>query len=145
MADRINETLDKASKIVEVKEHDHKLESQDIEEVEDLNEIITTQEEKESLCIVRAIRSSLIDPDRVIEKNTKTYCNITLDGQARKSFLRLHFNSLKKKKITIFDQDQPQVVPVSTPSDLYQHKERIRKALMLKLEGKQADNPESQD
>ncbi|KKZ15002.1 MAG: hypothetical protein TH68_02665, partial [Candidatus Synechococcus spongiarum 142] len=68
------------------------------------------------------------------DKDTKTYCNITLDGQARKSFLRLHFNSLRKKKIVIFDQDQPEFVPVSTPSDLYQYKERIRTALRLKLE-----------
>lgn len=69
-----------------------------------------------------------------MEKDTKTYCNITLDGQARKSFLRLYFNSVKKKKIAIFDQDQPEVVPVSDPADLYQYKERIRKALNLKLE-----------
>ena len=69
-----------------------------------------------------------------MEKDTKTYCNITLDGQVRKSFLRLYFNFVRKKKIAIFDQDQPEVVPVTSSSDLYQYKERIRKALTLKLE-----------
>lgn len=141
IADRINETLDKAIKTVEVKESD----DQDVAETQSSNEIITTKEEIEALHIIRAICSRFVDPDRVMEKDTKNYCNITLDGQARKSFLRLHFNFLRKKKVTIFDQDQPQVVPVSIPSDLYQHEERIRKALMLKLEGKQAGNSESQD
>ena len=69
-----------------------------------------------------------------MEKDTKTYFNITLDGSGRKSFLRLYFNFAKKKKAAIFDQDQPEVVPVTGPSNLYQYKERIRKALKLKLE-----------
>lgn len=134
ITDRINETLDKAIQTVEVKEYNQKLNEQDTTEIEDSNDIITTQEEIEALYIVRAICSNLVDSGRLMEKDTKTYCNITLDGQARKSFLRLHFNSLRKKKINIFDQGQPEVVPVSTPSDLYQYKERIRNALKLKLE-----------
>lgn len=134
IADRINETLDKAIKTVEVKEHDHNLTEQDTAEIENSNDIITTQEETEALYIVRAICADLVDSDRLMEKDTKAWCNITLDGKARKSFLRLYFNSVKKKKIAIFDQDQPEVVPVSAPADLYQYKERIRKALYLKLE-----------
>ena len=134
IADRINETLDKAIKTVEAKEHDHESDEQDTVEAENPNNITTTQEEIDALYIVRAICANLVDSDRIMEKDTKTYCNITLDGQARKSFLRLHFNSIRKKKIVIFDQGQPEVVPVSTPSDLYQHKERIREALKLKLE-----------
>ena len=134
IADRINETLDKAIKTVEVKEHDHQPDEHDTTEAESSNEIVTTQEEIEALYIVRAICSNLINSDRLMEKDTKTYCNITVDGSSRKSFLRLHFNSVRKKKIIIFDQDQPEVVPVTGPSDLYQYKERIRKALKLKLE-----------
>lgn len=133
IADRINETLDKAIKTVEIKEHNHESAEQDTVEVENSNDIITTQEETEALYIVRAICANLVDSDRIIEKDTKTYCNITLDGQARRSFLRLYFNFVKKKKIAIFDQDQPEDVPVSAPADLYQYQERIRKALKLKL------------
>lgn len=134
IADRINETLDKAIKTVEVKEHDHKSTEQDTAKIENSNDIITTKEKTEALYIVRAICANLVDSGRLMEKDTKTYCNITLDSQARKSFLRLHFNFAKKKKVAIFDQDQPEVVPVSTPADLYQYQERIRKALNLKLE-----------
>ena len=133
IADRINETLDKAMKTVEAKEDDQESE-EDTEETEDPNGIITTQEEMEALYIVRAICSNLVSSSKIMEKDTKTYCNITLDGQARKSFLKLYFNSVKNKKVVIFDQDQPEAVPVTVPADLYQYKERIRKALKLKLE-----------
>ena len=145
IADRINETLDKAIKTVEVKEHDHQLDEQDTAEAENSNDIVTTQEEIEALYIVRAICASLINPDRIMEKDTKNYCNITLDGEPRKSFLRLHFNFVRKKKIAIFDQDEPEVVPVTAPSDLYQYKERIRKALNLKLEPSRGSEQNNQD
>ncbi|SAY38790.1 type I restriction endonuclease [Candidatus Synechococcus spongiarum] len=133
IADCINETLDKSIKIVEVKEHDHKSDKKDTAEAENSNDVITIQEETKALYVVKAICANLVDTSRVIEKDTKNYCNITLDGQVRKSFLRLRFNSLRKKKVMIFDQDQPEAVPVSTPFDLYQYEERIRKALKLKL------------
>lgn len=135
ITDRINETLDKARQTVEDEERDHISAKQASEETENPNGIVTTQEETEALYIVRAICSNIeVDSDRIAEKDTKTYCNITLDGQSRKSFLRLHFDSVKKKKVTIFDEDQPEAVHVVGPSCLYQHKERIRKALKLKLE-----------
>ena len=80
-----------------------------------------------------------------MEKDTKNYCNITLDGEPRQSFLRLHFNFVRKKKIAIFDQDQPEVVPVKHPSDLYRYKERIRKALTLKLEPSRGSEQNNQN
>ncbi|HBP52842.1 MAG TPA: hypothetical protein DD643_00110 [Synechococcus sp. UBA8638] len=145
IADRINETLDKAIKTVEINEHDHQSNEQDTAEAKISNDIVTTQEEIEALYIVRAICANLIDSDRIMEKDTKNYCNITLDGEPRQSFLRLHFNFVRKKKIAIFDQDQPEVVSVKHPSDLYQYKERIRKALNLKLEPSRGSEQNNQD
>jgi len=145
IADRINETLDKAIKTVEINEHDHQSHEQNATESKDPNDIVTTQEEIEALYIARAICANLVDSDRIIEKDTKNYCNITLDGESRQSFLRLHFNFVRKKKITILDQSQPEVVPVTAPSDLYQYKERIRKALKLKLEPSSSSEQNNQD
>ena len=54
IADRINETLDKASKTVEAKEHDHESDEQDTIEAENSNNIITTQEEIDALYIVQS-------------------------------------------------------------------------------------------
>ncbi|MCY4172983.1 MAG: type I restriction enzyme HsdR N-terminal domain-containing protein [Cyanobacteria bacterium MAG CAR3_bin_5] len=144
IADRINETLDTAIKTVEVKKQDHHSDEHNTAEAENSNNIITTEEETEALYIVKAICSNLVDSDRLLEKDTKKYCNITLDGNPRKSFLRLYFN-FRKKRITIFDQDQPEDVPLTAPSDLYQYKERIRKALNLKLEPSRISEQNNQD
>jgi len=86
------------------------------------------------LHIIRAICADLVNVDRLTEKETRTYCNIVLDNNVRKSILRLYFNSMKKKKVIIFDQDRPEPISVKAPKDLYQYQERIRKALTLKLE-----------
>ena len=145
IADRINETLDKAIKTVEVKEHDHQPDEQDTAEAENSNDIVTTQEEIEALHIVRAICTSLVNLDRMMEKDTKNHCNIILDGESGKSFLRLHFNFVRKKKIAIFDQDEPEVVSVTASSGLYQYKERIRKALNLKLDPSRGSEQNNQD
>ena len=132
IADRINERLDKA-KIEEVKDDDQQQENPDATEDTDDDGIVTTQEEIEALNIVKAICASSVDPNRITEKDTKRYCNILLDGNIRKYFLRLHFDG-KKKKISIFDQNEPEMVEVATTADLYHHQERIRQALTLKLE-----------
>ena len=131
IADRINETLDKALKTV--KDDDQQQENPDATEGTDDDGIVTTQEEIEALNIVKAICTSSVDPNRITEKDTKRYCNILLDGNIRKYFLRLHFNG-KKKKISIFDQNEPEILEVATTADLYHHQERIRQALTLKLE-----------
>ncbi|WP_219335693.1 type I restriction endonuclease [Candidatus Synechococcus spongiarum] len=144
IADRINETLDKAIKTIEVKDTGSQMKNQDYVEEKDDNDIITTQEEIEALRIIRAICANCVDPDRITEKDMQSYCNIILDGHARKSFVRLHFNAVRKKKITILDQSQPKTVYVTTPADLYHNQDRIRQALMIKLEGKQTGE-ESQD
>jgi hypothetical protein len=51
---------------------------------------VFTEDEREGLYIVRAICSSEIDPSRLAEKDTQNYCNILLDGNTRKSILRMH-------------------------------------------------------
>ena len=111
IADRINETLDKAIKTVEINEHDHQSDEQNATESKNSNDIVTTQEEMEALYIARAICANLVDSDRIIEKDTKNYCNITLDGEPRQSFLRLHFNFVRKKKSLSLTKTSPKLSP----------------------------------
>ena len=91
-----------------------------------------TEEEREGLYIVRAICSSAIDASRLVEKDTMTYCNILIDGNNRKSILRMHFNG-GTKRVEIFDEAEPKFVQVEKMSDIYQQSERIRAALKAKL------------
>ena len=82
--------------------------------------------------MVRAICASEIDPGRLSEKDTKSYCNILLDGNSWKSILRMHFNGATKR-LEIFDEAEPKFVQLEKVSDIYQHSERIRTALKAKL------------
>lgn len=91
-----------------------------------------TEEEREGLYVVRAICASEIDPGRLSEKDTKTYCNILLDGNSWKSILRMHFNGATKR-LEIFDEAEPRFVQLETVSDIYKHSERIKIALKAKL------------
>lgn len=94
--------------------------------------IVTTKEEYEGLYIIRAICASEIDPSRLTEKDTKTYCNVLLDNNSWKSIVRMYFNG-SQKKLEIFDDADPKMVPLESVSSIYQVAERIRSALRLKL------------
>ena len=55
--------------------------------------IITTQEELSGFHIVQAIASRLVDPKRIVIRDSKSYCAILLDDNNRKTIARLWFNS----------------------------------------------------
>jgi hypothetical protein len=91
-----------------------------------------TEEEREGLYVIRAICASDIDPARLSEKDTKSYCNVLLDNHNWKSIVRMHFNGTAKR-LEIFDDAEPRLVPLEKISDIYQHSERVRAALRAKL------------
>ena len=101
-------------------------------QVDGLHDAEFAVEEREGLYVVRAICSSEIDPSRLTEKDTMNYCNILIDGNNRKSILRMHFNG-GTKRVEIFDEAEPKFVPLEKVSDIYQQSERIRTALKAKL------------
>lgn len=55
--------------------------------------IITTQEELSGYHIVQAIASRLVDPKRIVIRDSKSYCAILLDDNNRKTVARMWFNS----------------------------------------------------
>jgi hypothetical protein len=81
---------------------------------------------------VRAICSSEIDQIRLGEKDTMNYCNILIDGNTWKSFLRIQLNG-PSKRLEIFDDAEPKMLQLEKISDIYQHSDRFRSALKSKL------------
>lgn len=126
--DRINERLNTA---MEVERSTVEMISLELE-VDEEPATTFTEEEKEGLYIVRAICAVEVDPARLTERDTKSYCGIVLDGNSRKYFMRMYFNG-GTKKVEIFDDNEPSAVSLETASDLYKHADRIRAALRLKL------------
>ena len=127
--DRINERLSSA---MEAEKAAEPAAAEEDTVVESTDGTEFTEEEREGLYVIRAICASEIDPSRLSEKDTKTYCNVLLDGNSWKSILRMHFNG-GTKRLEIFDEAEPKFVALEKVSDIYQHSERVRAALKAKL------------
>ena len=84
--------------------------------------IVTTEEELEGYYIVKAILSEIIDPNRVVMRDTKSYCGILLDDNNRKPICRLRFDT-KQKYVGTFDDENDAKNeiknPINNPNDIY--------------------------
>jgi hypothetical protein len=84
------------------------------------SDIETTDEERMSLLIVRAIAAKDVDPNRVVLRDAKSYCAILLDDNNRKPLCRLYFNSKTTRYVGLFDSDKNETkFAVDGPVDLY--------------------------
>lgn len=96
------------------------------EEVELDDGIVTTEEEIEGYHIVRAIVSGVVDPERVVYRDTRSYMGILLDNNNRKPICRLRFNNPQKKYIGWFnEQKQEQQEPIQKLTDIYKYAEKF--------------------
>lgn len=128
--DRINERLHSAMEAEQASRTDEES-AQDVAETQEESDSFT-EEEREGLYIVRAICATDVEPHRLSEKDTKTYCNVLLDGNSWKSVVRMYFNG-NQKKLEIFDEQEPRMVALDGLNDIYKHSERIRAALRQRM------------
>lgn len=88
--------------------------------------IETTEIEIEGYHIVRAILSELVEPARVVMRDTKSYCGVLLDDNNRKPICRLHFNR-NKLYVGIFgDSKNEERLEISSPTDLYKFSGQLK-------------------
>ncbi|MDQ0893114.1 type I restriction enzyme HsdR N-terminal domain-containing protein [Agromyces ramosus] len=106
--------------------------SKDVAE-EDLDrdtEIETTLEELEAYQIVKAIACSEVKPQRVTQRDSKSYFAILLDDNNRKPIARLHFNSRKQKYLGLMGADKSETRhPIGGSDEIYQFAGEIREAV----------------
>lgn len=102
--DRINERLKFAMA------DDEKAELNEVEETSDSVDdgIVTTEEEIEGYHIVKAILREILKPERIVMRDTKSYCGILLDDNNRKPICRLRFNRTQKY-VGILDAERNEV------------------------------------
>jgi hypothetical protein len=97
--------------------------------------IVTTEEEIEGYHIVRAIVSGVVDPERVVYRDTRSYMGILLDNNNRKPICRLRFNNPQKKYIGWFnEQKQEQQEPIQKLTEIYKYAEKFM-ATVLQYDG----------
>lgn len=87
----------------------------------------TTAEELEAFHIVRAILGDVVEPERVVPRDVKTYFGILLDDNNRKPIVRLHFETAQKY-VGLFDNAAKEEVrvPIGKLTDIYKLSSRIR-------------------
>lgn len=88
--------------------------------------VVTTEQERQGFEIVRAIVAEAVDPERVVMRDTKSYCGILLDDNNRKPLCRLHFDR-SQWYVTLFDADKKgERVALGSLRDLYRLSARLR-------------------
>lgn len=96
--------------------------------------IVTTEEEIEAYHIVRAILSKHVTPNRIVMRDTKSYCGVLLDDNNRKPLCRFHFNT-SNLYIGVFKEKKvEEKIQVTTPLDIYQFADDIVKTLSFYAE-----------
>ncbi len=105
--------------------------------------IVTTQEEMEGYHLVKSILRQVIEPSRVIMRDTVNYCGILLDENNRKPICRLHFNNPNKKYLGLFDvEKKEEKVPIGEINEIYQYAERLIATVNNYEKAKKVENTE---
>jgi len=127
--EQINERLESAIAVESEPEEDVSDDDEIIEEEGDDREsrIDTTEAELDGYHIVRAILSQVVDPDRVVHRDTISYMGILLDDNNRKPICRLHFNTSQKYLGLIDENKNEEKIPIESIKEIYQYADRLRK------------------
>ena len=113
--DRISNTLQRASDIANTEGDEEELPADseadaEATESDDLSDgsksITTTIEEVQGFELVRTIVENIVDPDRVVMRDTQSYCGVLLDDNNRKTICRLRFNAASVKYLALLDEDR---------------------------------------
>ncbi len=90
-------------------------------------EIQTTPEELDGYQIVKAIACAEAAPQRITQRDAKSYFAVLLDDNNRKPIARLHFNAKKQKFLGVFDEAKVETRhPIDTLDGIYAHADTIR-------------------
>ena len=145
LSDRVNERLKSALAVEEDSELQPQNQSETqtqiaaITEAEKANaerkkdresRIVTTEEEIEGHSIVREILKETIDPERVVMRDTLSYCGILFDDNNRKPICRLYFNNSKRKCLVFFDENKnEEKVRITELNEISQYADRLKKTV----------------
>ncbi|WP_370179721.1 type I restriction endonuclease [Alteriqipengyuania sp.] len=95
-------------------------------ELASTSEIETTEDEIEGFNIIRSIGSEVVDPARIVIRDSQSYCAVLLDDNNRKPIARMRFNSPTTKYLGTFDAEKnEELKPVERPVDIYKYKAEI--------------------
>ena len=93
------------------------------------SKIYTTQEEIQSLFIIRGILAETVDINDVVPRDTESYFGILYKDNNRKPICRLNLDG-KKKQISIPDKDKNfEKIYLESLNDIFKYKEKLINAV----------------
>lgn len=120
MSSKFKETLNKS-------ETDDNEQSGSEEEKE--NKVITTFEELNAFAIVKSILRKVVNPNRIVYRDTERYLGILLDDNSRKWICRINLDS-KNKHIIISDENKNGVrYDIDSLDDIYSLENQLVESL----------------
>ena len=145
LSDRMTATLRAAQDLTQFQEEEvtatqENFIEEDQEATAEKNGIVTTVEELQAYEIVKDIGQSVVDAERIILRDTKSYCGVLLDNNNRRQLCRFYFVKTQKQ-IGLFDGSVDkygaQVVArhaLDSLNDIYNHADQIRETARRYLE-----------
>ena len=113
------------AELVEDNEKTQNTENENVPIVEEAPQIVTTQDEWEGYYLVKSLLVGIVEPERVIIKDTFSYCNVLLD-KVTQPLCRMYFNNPKNKRVGLYDKEQEEKVSINTLNDMLQLADRIK-------------------
>lgn len=95
-------------------------------EEEEEDEVETTQQEWQGYYIVKAIVSKVVEADRIVMRDQKTYCSVLLDDNNRKPICRMWFNT-SQKYLGTFDEEKNETRnAIEVVEEIYNYSDELR-------------------
>lgn len=92
--------------------------------------IETTAEEIEGFHIVKAIVREVVDPNRIVHRDTKSYMGVLLDDNNRKPICRLRFN-WSQNYLGVFDADKNETRhELESLNDIYRFADQLKETAL---------------
>lgn len=108
------------------------------EKAENKQEIETTGEELEAFMIVKAILRPHVDIEKLVLKDTMSYCNVLYEGHRYKTVCRFYFNSDKVKYFAVFNENKEEIKhKIENLNDIYNYSDELIKAVNLYIESQE--------
>lgn len=88
--------------------------------------IVTTEEELEGFFTVKSIVRDVVDPERIVHRDTISYMTVVLDNSRAKQICRLYFNRPTKFLGFVNEDGQRERVQIDSLDDIYNYAERLK-------------------
>ncbi|RRC94677.1 type I restriction endonuclease [Schaalia canis] len=99
------------------------------QEITNVSDVVTTEEELHAFRIIKAIACAELDPARIGYRDAKSYFTVLADDNNRKPILRCYFNAKSTKWIAFLDEERNMTrVDIDGVEDLYLYVDQIREA-----------------